>query len=545
MRNKQNIAAGSSMLLVLAAFALIIPVETCATEQIPDGIVYKGKRYSSPGLLDGLFEKYRDQRWKWMWEGKGWCSGAWRGYIATYEVVGKELRLKDITKDCDEVIPPRKPRKYPWGKETMRQKFLATAGAKDSVLKMDWVTGDVVLFEGECLYLYGLSYLYGIYERQIVLNFEKGVLVKETRMNCLEYLEYLRKNPVFGEGNYKVALPKLEYYMEMKKGEKSEYLAGIKTKYQKMFGRPISDFEFATEKVRVKVFENYELTLTRTLNGVRAIYDSKDRSTDDYNVELDMGEWLKFVKALYECRIDTWVKEYDDYNYKYDDNAYKIWGIDVYFSGDTTSPHFRVKDPYLTSLPHFRVKDPYLRTPPNWGAFKKTIDGMITLIRVGPAVKALETKLEAEYKRIYGVPISALERTASEVSFYAWRRDSVERHFDTNIVVLRTETGALAWYEAKILLTEEREYLNVELDMEEWLSFIRAVFKCRVSDWKKSYSDNSTDKENVSWGTEFFFTDRDGFRSHGNRAYPPNWAEFKTILDALKAKMKDDDNNEQ
>lgn len=477
---------------ILIVFALFLPIELYATQQRPDYIEYKGKSYEYKKEILAPYLKKDTNKWKWLWE-KPTSTNLWRGYVATFEVAGNKLTLKEIEDGR---------------KNSILEKFLSISETKDSTFKIDWFTGTIILSDSKLLH-YGY---FEIHEYHLLLEFENGILIKESSMDCIEYLNtYVKK--WLTPDTYQRVLEKLEHYKETKKGTKSEFLAKLKTEYKKKFGESMTDFELATENVIFSFGASvgrYEITVTRTLKGARAKYKF-DHPFDKSEIELDIGEWLDFMRALNKCRIDKWQKEYG----KWTGDGDNKWSLYIYSSD---KDKFDIFSGYDSS------------PPPNWDEFKKVIRSMETRIRKDPATKALEIKLKTKYQRIYGVPITDLELFTKHVEFEA---QEIGRRLV--IAVTRTATGALAKYK---LYADKNEDLSTELNIEEWLSFIKSLYKCCIHGWEERYYVNLPDKTYFQWQTEILFTDGEGFLSRGNFAYPPNWDEFKKLLDGIEAKMR-------
>lgn len=154
---------------------LFFGVNVFATGQEPDKIIYKGQEYmlfSNP--LEAYFKKYPDKRPTRGFE----STGLWRGYIATFEVRNNRLFLKDIQiegadsegKDMlisviNEVFPNRKN------------------------IKIDWLTGLLVIPHGKCVEYVNLGYS-SIYESYTLLEFDKGKFRKERSFDYKEYEEF-------------------------------------------------------------------------------------------------------------------------------------------------------------------------------------------------------------------------------------------------------------------------------------------------------------------------------------------------------------------
>jgi hypothetical protein len=506
---------------------LFVPI-LHATEQIPDNLLYKGELYkltqyrggfgSYESWLSSYIRKDKD-KWKWITPGS---TALWRGYIATFEIANNELVLKDM--EIQKGIRER---------ESILNKFLSVSETKDSIFKINWYTGTVFLAGGRALpggRLYGSWDVYHIHEHHLFLEFEKGILKKERRMDYMEYLAYIKEkewiSPLitpFQERfmlDYQRTLEDLEHYTATKNGELASRLI---MKSLMGHGEPISDFELKTEKISFTEFLSpkphyspipYNITVTRTAKGARAKYRHEYHFyiPEEREIELSMEEWQDFIRAIYRCRTDEWEKNYGEWNYE------NNWKFQIYSSGNDKPDEFRGDSPVY---------------PPNWAEFKKIIDDMEVKIRRDSAAIALETKLQAEHEKIYGVPITDFERS---LRFVRFKTSELGRGFDFKIT--RTATGALAEYNLEGYSVKKPEKLSVELSVEEWFSFVKAINKCNVGKWEKYYIKVWKNEKMFEWHTEIFFTDRRGLVTQGDFAYPQNWNAFKKALNGIEEKMR-------
>lgn len=175
------------LFFLITLATLLAPFELCATEQIPDVIIYNGKQYSSPFFLWSYFQREADgegrsmapEKWAWIYQEAQMNTALWRGHIATYEIVDNELVLKDIIQYRDNVR----------GRSAINilDRFLSTAGVTGSAFKIDWFTGSFVLDGGQRIHRSI------IHEYHVRLEFENGMLIQETRMNSIEYVHFLKE----------------------------------------------------------------------------------------------------------------------------------------------------------------------------------------------------------------------------------------------------------------------------------------------------------------------------------------------------------------
>lgn len=126
------------------------------TAQIGDVIKYKGKTYSmkTEPFRQIVWKNDYDFQWKWT------CN--WRGYRAKWKVKDNKLYLVRI-----------KGRLKNGKKLTVKKVF-----QNQETVFADWVSERIVLWDGEMLNYVHRGYC-SLFERDIVLNFEKGILISE------------------------------------------------------------------------------------------------------------------------------------------------------------------------------------------------------------------------------------------------------------------------------------------------------------------------------------------------------------------------------
>ena len=351
--------------LIVILVAIFTPIKAHATEQILNKIIYDGKIYSLDMLLfptDDILLPYlkKNDKWEWIGDPTMLCTALGRGYYTTFEIVNNELILKDI-RNCS---------------ESLLEKFLSELEIKDSAFKADWFTDSILIGIGNILYdqLNG-----GIYEYFSILHFEKGILIKDIRMGYKEYvnnkwrklLENLddeaTRNYLGDDG---VALFKetfeMEYqsilkYMENYIKTRNETEAKLKIEYEKRFKEPISNFELTI--THINFYKNAQISLERTMNGAKARFNNYD-TKEHFALDLNMEEWLDFLRTLHLCRTDKWQKKYDKWTWEEHE---KRWELYIKFSS---------KD--VNESAGFKVY------PPNWNEFKKLMNAMEAKLRKLP-----------------------------------------------------------------------------------------------------------------------------------------------------------------
>ena len=144
-----------------------LSINLFATGQITDKINYKGNKYELLTLpLEDYFIKNPEKRPT----PKIVSTGLWRGYIATFELINAEIFVKDI-KVKDSFNGPYK------------SVFKKVFPNKKNV-KLEWYSGLlVVVFGNATPKAVGLI----IYENYIVLEVNKGNIVKEKQFNYNQF----------------------------------------------------------------------------------------------------------------------------------------------------------------------------------------------------------------------------------------------------------------------------------------------------------------------------------------------------------------------
>ncbi|MDR2970439.1 MAG: hypothetical protein LBU83_00715 [Bacteroidales bacterium] len=160
-------------------------------------------------------------------------------------------------------------------------------------------------------------------------------------------------------------------------GEMENMENAIKLEYEKMFGKPITDFELSIKRVSFHLGTGpgsvppNRIIVTMTPNGVFAEYFQYEeivtRATDgtlDYRLQhekyeatLDLGEWLNFINKLY-CYINKWDRSEGAYREWHCFDC-PVWVLNIFFS-DKEELNFSGN----------------IRRPPNWEKIVKIMNDM-------------------------------------------------------------------------------------------------------------------------------------------------------------------------
>jgi hypothetical protein len=156
--------------LILPSLVLIQTL-TFATAQMPDRIIYNGQQFSlHTNPLEPFFEKHPDKR------PHGFGSTAlWRGYVATFEIVDEELRLKDIE------VRRQVGKEYDKWISVIHEVF-----EPGMIVKVDWFTGLLVLPYGKRTNYVHMGYG-STYRRYHVLEIDRGSFIRSRRFNGHQY----------------------------------------------------------------------------------------------------------------------------------------------------------------------------------------------------------------------------------------------------------------------------------------------------------------------------------------------------------------------
>ncbi|MCL2282856.1 MAG: hypothetical protein FWC26_06020 [Fibromonadales bacterium] len=106
----------------------------------------------------------------------------------------------------------------------------------------------------------------------------------------------------------------------------------------------------------------------------------------------------------------------------------------------------------------------------------------------------------------------------------------------THISIAKTATNILAEYSLTGIV-DKPEQLEVELSEDEWHDFVKVLHECNFTGWKK-FEITSDFKDTLKrWELSIRYLDNDTLE-YSYKEYPPNWDEFKKIMDDMETKIK-------
>ncbi len=168
------------MRALLVVFLAIFCIQTAwGTAQISDRLIYNGKEYAMfTNPMEVYFEKHPDKRP----QSDVISTANWRGYVATFEIRGKYMYVKNI----DITIYNEEEDSY------IRKNVLNEIFPEQQEVKVDWMTGLLVLPYGEIINYVHMGYA-STYEHYIILEIKEGKLKKEKKLDYEQYVEFKEK----------------------------------------------------------------------------------------------------------------------------------------------------------------------------------------------------------------------------------------------------------------------------------------------------------------------------------------------------------------
>ncbi|MDR0516518.1 MAG: hypothetical protein LBH25_05675 [Fibromonadaceae bacterium] len=324
---------------------------------------------------------------------------------------------------------------------------------------------------------------------------------------------------------------------KMRKDSATEELESrLAAEHEKIFGKPIADFELSAEEIVFQSSDRIprEISVIRTATGASVRY-CLNSCLDTPLAELGTGEWLEFANALRKIGVDKWDAKYEDPERK------RIFGSDW---------SLRISSSDGGVLQSKGMKS---GSPPNWNELAKAMYD-VGKKKIAESEAGAQANLKKEYEKMFGQPISSPELSAASVHFYFEGKYSENFTLEIN----RIAEKAYAEYHYRESRYVQRDWgiaerlkrkevrLKAELGTGEWLDFIRALSKFPVGEWKERLKGEEGKKCGKDctpdWGLCIRSLDKDIFEkmSYENRSsfYPPEWDEFKKVMDDMVKKIK-------
>jgi hypothetical protein len=369
------------------------------------------------------------------------------------------------------------------------------------------------------------------------------------RERCDEYCQKV-KVQLKGEFDlrYKMLKNDTQYSVNYDKSKRNGYSEEIW--YEKRFGTSISDFERLITHIDFYIggdgaleftalfsyrFSLSLFSVTKTATGAVVKYN-RNEFIEPMELELNINEWMDFIRVLYKSCINRWEKEYDKFR-SYDSDDY----FDYYTYGGIPSLSLLSTRQWKLELYSSDKNEPDecygFDGYPNWLILHDAIDTIKSRIYREEAVK-IEAQLKINYQTRFGEPITDSELSTMNISYYSSSGIGGSIYF----FATRTTTGGFV--ECKLL----NDWFTANINTDEWLDFIRDLYKSTI-EWESwndtfDYSYGGAGST-ISWSLVAYALDKSflsysGFTTRALESRP-NSKEFINVMINMteKVKMKD------
>jgi hypothetical protein len=157
-----------------------VPSVLVATAQDPDFLIWNGARYF---ILTNPLEQYFQRHPQKRPQPEMVSTANWRGYVATWEVNGAILTLKNI-----EILVSKKDTKD-GSFRTGSKSVLNDLFPNQSLVEAEWFTGHIVAPVGKLVEYVHLGYG-STYKRYRILRVEKGVVKKHWKASLSDFRKF-------------------------------------------------------------------------------------------------------------------------------------------------------------------------------------------------------------------------------------------------------------------------------------------------------------------------------------------------------------------
>jgi hypothetical protein len=184
------------------------------TAQVPERMLIDNRIHAL--TADPLYRIFASRRMTFNLPGHGWSTANYRCYIGTWEVIDGQLYLVHLNTD--------------WGQEgelpdDLRRKFLRAIPAAGFPIFAYWFSGRLRIPMGRRL-IYSHRGWSSWYERERVMTFRKGILVRDREVDTRRILAWwLKRNPETAElldGRANAPFAPLFWYDTSEQGEEED-----------------------------------------------------------------------------------------------------------------------------------------------------------------------------------------------------------------------------------------------------------------------------------------------------------------------------------
>jgi hypothetical protein len=274
------------MKLIIKIFLFsLISMNLFGTAQIPDLIIYKGDTLSLYSCPLGSFPNQDFINPKGLFGSSGcFFTACYRNYIATWEIVDKELYLIEIRNACYPTSMRGVSASFKSGidKDSLGNEFADLKGLfpqryEDGKVKADWVDGKLFSPQGKLLYYFHDGFQ-SIYETELEFVIENGDLIE---INTLD-------NSKTKKSKYTEKPKRLKKYIE--KNIERDNLPDSDTIKRRVFVHIISSDE------------NGKIDSVMVIRGVNELYDNEAirvvKSIPEWDVLFRHGEKFEQSRTL-------------------------------------------------------------------------------------------------------------------------------------------------------------------------------------------------------------------------------------------------------
>lgn len=192
---------------VFLVFVVLLSIGTASAENIitaqyPDKILFEGIEYDlNSNPLEAFFEKFPEKKPR----GGMSSTALWRGYVAYFEIIDKQLFVTDIMIQ----VPDETPGKRSKWISAFDQVFPA-----QEKVKIDWFTGILILPHGKLINYVHMGYA-STYSKYWLLEIAGGDFKEARKYRNKDFLQFKQRQ--FAEFEKTEEYKKL--YAELKEGD--------------------------------------------------------------------------------------------------------------------------------------------------------------------------------------------------------------------------------------------------------------------------------------------------------------------------------------
>ncbi|MDR1829167.1 MAG: hypothetical protein LBQ76_00180 [Candidatus Fibromonas sp.] len=258
-----------------------------------------------------------------------------------------------------------------------------------------------------------------------------------------------------------------------------------------------------------------DISVSKTATGAVAKFEMTANKRNSVALETNLSEeeWQNFANTIQRLGVTEWERIYRKTRQRW-----REWEVKILLPDGTE---------YNSSG--------YSVYPPDWEEFMKLMTGIKKRTS-----QELESRLQREYEKRFGRPMTERELSTEQVNFYFEMSNKTPIYSISQIIITRTATGAVAYYAVDRYRYGPEE--GVKLSTEDWLDFINALYKSPFTNWEKEYGKaKSQTRSNDEYSLYIFSSNNFKPQGYfGYNKYPPGWDKFIKEINDIRAKAKKD-----